>query len=153
MSKKIISLLASGGEDNGFILLIQDYLYTLSKPGYHEIKTSGDLDYHINFISAIHKLVIENPGPDLSLKLFRELIYLNFNCLPVIWFYIDRIQKDYDQIDFYQEELVNTIVDLRNLQRPEGVFEKFPARGKLHFVEGTGSNFYLIDGGMSINLM
>jgi len=117
MAKKILSVLASSGEDNGLILLIQEYLYTLSRPGYHEIKTSGDLDYHINFISAIHKLVIENPGPDLSLNLFRELIYLNFNCLPVIWFYINRIQKDYDQVDFYQEELINAIVDLRNLQQ------------------------------------
>jgi len=117
MSKKILTVLASSGEDKGFILLVQDYLYTLSKPGYHDIKTSGDLDYHINFISAVHKLVIENTGPDLSLKLFRELIYLNFNCLPVIWFYINRIQKDYDQVDFYQEELINAIVDLRNLQQ------------------------------------
>ncbi|BAU55597.1 hypothetical protein [Mucilaginibacter gotjawali] len=117
LSKKILSVLAASGEDKEFILLMQDYLYTLSKPGYHEIKTNGDLDYHVNFISAIHKLVIEITGPDLNLKLFRELIYLNFNCLPVIWFYINRIQKDYDQVDFYQEELINTIIELRNLQQ------------------------------------
>lgn len=117
LSKKILSVLTANGEDKGLILLLQDYFYTLSKPGYHEIKTNGDLDYHVHFTSAIHKLVMDVPAPELSQKLFREMIYLNFNCLPAIWFYINRIQRNYDEVDFYQEEMIHTIVDLRTLQQ------------------------------------
>jgi hypothetical protein len=117
LSKKILATLAAEGQDKEFILLIQDYLHTLSRPGYHRIKTFADLDYLNNFAWSVHQLLGEHTQTALSLRLFRKLIYLNFNCLPVIWFYINRIQRDYDQVDFYEEELVNAIVDLRNLQQ------------------------------------
>ncbi|MDB5024938.1 MAG: hypothetical protein JWP78_2693 [Mucilaginibacter sp.] len=117
MSKKILGTMTAGGQDKELILLIQDYLFTLSRPGHHRIKTFADLDYLINFTWSVHQLFAEHTETALSLRIFRRLIYLNFNCLPVIWFYINRIKRDYNQVDFYEEELVSAIIELRNLQQ------------------------------------
>lgn len=117
MARKIVQTLAAAGVNTALIRIIQDYLNSFGKNGLTEIKTVFQLDYLLTFATAIFNLVSDCDPEEIDVKLFKELIYLNFNGLAVVWHYLKQIQQDYDQVEFYQMEYIKVIVALRSLQQ------------------------------------
>ncbi|WDF55820.1 hypothetical protein [Mucilaginibacter sp. KACC 22063] len=116
MAATIIRALTASGEDKALMKLIGDYLNVLSKPAYRPVQNSRELNYLTTFVTALYQLVNNYTGPELRTRLFLDLIRLNFNYFPLICYYTKAMQTDYDQVEFYQDELVKVAGKIRDLR-------------------------------------
>jgi len=113
--------------DEALVSLLEAYLDISATSSAFSLLNSREIDYYALVTGHLYRLVQSSTMADFEDRLFRELIYLNFNSLPLINHYLKQIQLNYDQVENYQGELIRLIIDLRNLKslpvHPRGVFQ------------------------------
>ncbi|WP_345949025.1 hypothetical protein ABDD95_19445 [Mucilaginibacter sp. PAMB04274] len=102
--------------DASLVSLIAEYLHTFFRYSDVFLSSSREIDYYTFVVGHLYRFVKSSFTADFKEKLFRELIYMNFNSLPLINYYLKEIQLNYDQIESYQSELYRLIIDQRNLK-------------------------------------
>ncbi|MBB6131722.1 hypothetical protein [Mucilaginibacter lappiensis] len=113
--------------NEALVSLLEAYFDKSGKSSSFSLVTSREIDYYMLVAEHLYRLVQSCPVANFEDRLFRELIYLNFNSLPLINHYLKQIQLNYDQVENYQGELIKLIIDLRNLKslpvHPRFVFQ------------------------------
>jgi hypothetical protein len=126
-TKIIVHELKNQDRDEALVSLLEAYFDTSATSSASSLWSSREIDYYALLAGQLYRLVQSSPLADFEDRLFRELIYLNFNSLPLINHYLKQIQLNYDQVENYQGELVRLIIDLRNLKslpvHPSVVFQ------------------------------
>lgn len=98
----------------------KDLLYVLST--YHnEMQTLHkltfyELEYWESLIKALSKIDLK-VNPDIEFNLFYQFCYLNFNYHPLFQYCMNKVQRDYNQVDSYREEFIKIVVQLRTLNQ------------------------------------
>jgi len=104
--------------------ILEDYLN--SKINF-TIRSLHDMEYLKSVSSALGKLLDNDESEDFEKQITTELIYLNFNCLHFIRYYISKIQKSYDDVDSYEDELKEAILAAKEMRqeqvRPDWAFD------------------------------
>lgn len=110
--KLILSLKENEIEDRLIDILANYYLELKSnkKPNFHE------LDFAFKMISALNKIDFKRTS-EIEINLSTLFCYYNFNYPPLMQFYINSMQRDYDKIESYREEYFSITVELRTLKQ------------------------------------